>query len=218
MLQVALSGGEVRVVEVPEPVVRPGTVRVRTSHSLISAGTESAGIGSGGRPESLVIRAIKNPALVKKVVERVRYTAPGRQSRARRARVADPTNPLRDFLLRRTRSDEGECGDPAPCHDQGDHLGASSSPRSSATGTPPGSSRRPASRCARSPARTSARPTSASRRRSGCSRAACARQRNESGVARNVPDHRRDLLEVHPQPRPRRADDPRTLVDGIQRA
>lgn len=71
MLQVALSGGEVRVVEVPEPVVRPGTVRVRTSHSLISAGTESAGIGSGGRPESLVIRAIKNPALVKKVVERV---------------------------------------------------------------------------------------------------------------------------------------------------
>ncbi len=71
MLQVALSGGEVRVVEVPEPVVRPGTVRVRTSHSLISAGTESAGIGSGGRRENIVLRAIKNPALVKKVVERV---------------------------------------------------------------------------------------------------------------------------------------------------
>jgi predicted dehydrogenase/threonine dehydrogenase-like Zn-dependent dehydrogenase len=52
-------------------VVRPGAVRVRTSHSLISAGTESAGIGSGGRPENLVIRAIKNPALVKKVVERM---------------------------------------------------------------------------------------------------------------------------------------------------
>jgi predicted dehydrogenase/threonine dehydrogenase-like Zn-dependent dehydrogenase len=61
----------VRVVEVPEPVVRPGTVRVRTSHSLISAGTESAGIGSGGRPENIVVRALKNPALVKKVVERV---------------------------------------------------------------------------------------------------------------------------------------------------
>jgi predicted dehydrogenase/threonine dehydrogenase-like Zn-dependent dehydrogenase len=71
VLQVAISGGEVRVVEVPEPVVRPGTVRIRTSHSLISAGTESAGIGSGGRPENIVIRAIKNPALVKKVVERV---------------------------------------------------------------------------------------------------------------------------------------------------
>jgi predicted dehydrogenase/threonine dehydrogenase-like Zn-dependent dehydrogenase len=59
------------VVDVPEPVVRRGAVRIRTSHSLISAGTESAGIGSGGRPENIVIRAIKNPALVKKVVERV---------------------------------------------------------------------------------------------------------------------------------------------------
>ncbi len=71
MLQVAMSGGEVRVVEVPEPVVRDGAVLVRTSHSLISAGTESTGIGSGGRRENLVLRAIRNPALVKKVVDRV---------------------------------------------------------------------------------------------------------------------------------------------------
>ena len=71
MLQVAISGGEVRVVEVPEPVVRPGAVLVRTSHSLISAGTESAGIGSGGRRENLVLKAIRNPALVKKVIDRV---------------------------------------------------------------------------------------------------------------------------------------------------
>jgi predicted dehydrogenase/threonine dehydrogenase-like Zn-dependent dehydrogenase len=71
VLQVAMSGGEVRVVEVPEPVVRRGAVLVRTSHSLISAGTESAGIGSGGRRENLVLKAIRNPALVKKVVDRV---------------------------------------------------------------------------------------------------------------------------------------------------
>jgi predicted dehydrogenase/threonine dehydrogenase-like Zn-dependent dehydrogenase len=71
VLQVAMSGGEVRVVEVPEPVVRRGCVLVRTSHSLISAGTESAGIGSGGRRENIVLRAIRNPALVKKVVDRV---------------------------------------------------------------------------------------------------------------------------------------------------
>jgi len=71
VLQVALSSGEVRVVEVPEPVVRRGAVLVRTSHSLISAGTESAGIGSGGRRENLVLRAIRNPALVKKVMDRV---------------------------------------------------------------------------------------------------------------------------------------------------
>jgi predicted dehydrogenase/threonine dehydrogenase-like Zn-dependent dehydrogenase len=69
--QVAVSGGEVRVVEVPEPVVRPGTVLVRTSHSLISAGTEGASIGSGGRRENIVLKAIRNPALVKKVVDRV---------------------------------------------------------------------------------------------------------------------------------------------------
>jgi predicted dehydrogenase/threonine dehydrogenase-like Zn-dependent dehydrogenase len=59
------------VVEVPEPVVRRGAVLVRTSHSLISAGTESAGIGSGGKRENLVLKALKNPALVKKVVDRV---------------------------------------------------------------------------------------------------------------------------------------------------
>ena len=71
MLQVAISGGEVRVVEVPEPVAGPGTVLVRTSHSLISAGTESAGIGSGGRRENLVLKAVRNPALVKRVLDRV---------------------------------------------------------------------------------------------------------------------------------------------------
>ena len=48
MLQVAMSGGEVRVVEVPEPVVRRGAVLVRTSHSLISAGTESAVSAAAG--------------------------------------------------------------------------------------------------------------------------------------------------------------------------
>jgi threonine dehydrogenase-like Zn-dependent dehydrogenase len=71
LLQVTITGGEIRVVEVPEPVVRRGTVLVRTSHSLISAGTESASLGSGGRPESLALRAIRNPALMRKVVERV---------------------------------------------------------------------------------------------------------------------------------------------------
>ena len=75
MLQVALSGGEVRVVEVPEPVVRPGTLLVRTSHSLISAGTESASLGSGGRRENLVLKAIRNPALVRRWSSGWRATA-----------------------------------------------------------------------------------------------------------------------------------------------
>jgi threonine dehydrogenase-like Zn-dependent dehydrogenase len=72
VLQVTVSGGAVRVVEVAEPVVRPGSVLVRTSHSLISVGTESAGIGGGGRRESLLLKAIKNPHLVRKVVDHIK--------------------------------------------------------------------------------------------------------------------------------------------------
>ncbi len=70
MLQIAVSHGQVHVVEVPEPVLRPGGVLVRNSHSLISVGTESAGLGGGGG-ESLLVKAMRNPALVKKVLDRV---------------------------------------------------------------------------------------------------------------------------------------------------
>jgi predicted dehydrogenase/threonine dehydrogenase-like Zn-dependent dehydrogenase len=71
LLQVAVSGGEVQVVEVPEPALRPGGVLVRTSHSLISAGTESASLGSGGGKESLLVKALRNPHLARKVMDRV---------------------------------------------------------------------------------------------------------------------------------------------------
>ncbi len=70
MLQVAVSSGQIHVVEVPEPMLRPGGVLIRTSHSLISAGTESASLGGGGG-ESLLVKAIRNPALVQKVLDRV---------------------------------------------------------------------------------------------------------------------------------------------------
>ncbi len=62
--------GEIRVVDVPEPALQPGGILIRTSHSLISAGTESAGIGSG-KQESLVMKAIRNPQLVRKVIDRI---------------------------------------------------------------------------------------------------------------------------------------------------
>jgi predicted dehydrogenase/threonine dehydrogenase-like Zn-dependent dehydrogenase len=71
LLQVAVSGGQVHVVEVPEPVLRPGAVLVRTSHSLISVGTESASLGGSGRRESLLVKAIRNPDMVRKVLDRV---------------------------------------------------------------------------------------------------------------------------------------------------
>ncbi|MGA7990491.1 MAG: bi-domain-containing oxidoreductase [Thermoanaerobaculia bacterium] len=68
MRQVAVSGGEVKVLDVPAPVVRPGWVLVRTHASAISVGTESAASGGG---EGLLLKAIRNPALVRKVVDRV---------------------------------------------------------------------------------------------------------------------------------------------------
>ena len=71
MRQVAVSAGEVRVLEVPEPGLRPETVLVRTHHSLISAGTESASLGSGGQRQGLLLKALRNPQLVRKVFQRV---------------------------------------------------------------------------------------------------------------------------------------------------
>jgi predicted dehydrogenase/threonine dehydrogenase-like Zn-dependent dehydrogenase len=71
LLQVAVSGGEIRVVDVPEPALRDGALLVRTSHSLISVGTESSALGSGGRQEALLLKAVRNPALVRKVIDRV---------------------------------------------------------------------------------------------------------------------------------------------------
>jgi predicted dehydrogenase/threonine dehydrogenase-like Zn-dependent dehydrogenase len=70
LFQVAISGGKVEVAEVPEPPVRAGGVLVRTSHSLISVGTESAALGGGGG-ENLLVKALRNPQLVRKVVDRV---------------------------------------------------------------------------------------------------------------------------------------------------
>ena len=69
MQQVVVSGGKVEVVEVPEPAVRPGGLLVRTAFSLISVGTESA-MGAGGG-ESLVVKAVRNPALVRKAMDRI---------------------------------------------------------------------------------------------------------------------------------------------------
>ena len=62
--------GEVTVTEVPTPVAQPGFVLVRTAASLISAGTERLTVEAGQK--SLVSRAIDQPALVKKVIDKAR--------------------------------------------------------------------------------------------------------------------------------------------------
>jgi predicted dehydrogenase/threonine dehydrogenase-like Zn-dependent dehydrogenase len=70
MKQVCLSGGQIAVLEVPAPACAPGGIVVRTSHSLISTGTELSATGGGGR-ENLLMKAVRNPHLVKKVLEKV---------------------------------------------------------------------------------------------------------------------------------------------------
>ena len=70
MKQIANSAGQIQVVEVPAPSLQPGGVLIATSHSLISVGTESINISTEGGKENLLLKAIRNPHLVRKVVER----------------------------------------------------------------------------------------------------------------------------------------------------
>src|SRR5918992_1056810 len=65
-----VKSGEVKVKDVPVPVERPGFVLVRTAASLISAGTERVAVESGQK--GLVSRAIEQPALVRKVINKAR--------------------------------------------------------------------------------------------------------------------------------------------------
>ena len=69
MKQVMVSGGSVRLEEVPAPLVEPGTVLVRTHHSCISIGTEMSGVRSSGA--SLWKRALRKPQHVRKVIDMV---------------------------------------------------------------------------------------------------------------------------------------------------
>ena len=70
MKQVCLTNAQISVMDVPPPTCAPGGILVRTSHSLISTGTEISTTGGGGG-ESLIVKAIRNPHLVRKVFERM---------------------------------------------------------------------------------------------------------------------------------------------------
>ena len=62
--------GAVTVADIPAPVLRSGFVLVRTSASLISAGTERLTIETGQK--SLIGRAIEQPHLVKQVLKKAK--------------------------------------------------------------------------------------------------------------------------------------------------
>jgi predicted dehydrogenase/threonine dehydrogenase-like Zn-dependent dehydrogenase len=62
-----MDSGVVRVVEVPAPLLRAGGVLVRTTHSVISVGTERSTVELGRK--SLVGKALQRPDQVRKVLD-----------------------------------------------------------------------------------------------------------------------------------------------------
>ncbi|MGB7201921.1 MAG: bi-domain-containing oxidoreductase [Pyrinomonadaceae bacterium] len=65
-----MKTGELTVADVPPPLVKSGQLLVRTSASLISAGTEKSKIDLGKK--SLLGKARERPDLVKKVIDKVK--------------------------------------------------------------------------------------------------------------------------------------------------
>lgn len=66
MKQALVSGGHVRLEDVPAPLLEPGTVLIQMDHSCISIGTEMSGITATGLP--LWRRALRQPQHVRKVI------------------------------------------------------------------------------------------------------------------------------------------------------
>jgi predicted dehydrogenase/threonine dehydrogenase-like Zn-dependent dehydrogenase len=66
MKQVLLTRAGVEVRDVPEPLVEPGAVLVRVSHSCISVGTEMSGVRESDLP--LWKRALRRPEQVRRLV------------------------------------------------------------------------------------------------------------------------------------------------------
>jgi len=85
MKQVFMGGPEgVFIEEVPAPTASAGEVLVRVAHSLISTGTEGAGIRSGQAPgaKTPVRRVIEDPTLMAKAARRVARDGVGATLRA----------------------------------------------------------------------------------------------------------------------------------------
>jgi hypothetical protein len=68
--------GEIQVLDVPPPRLRPGGALILTHASVISPGTERSKVGLG--KASLVGKARARPDLARQVVERARRAPPGK--------------------------------------------------------------------------------------------------------------------------------------------
>jgi len=83
----SVSGGPVRVMDVPRPVIGPTEVLVQTHASVISPGTERAvtALAQGG----LLAKARARPDLVRQVVRKARTEGVGSAARAVRSRLGE---------------------------------------------------------------------------------------------------------------------------------
>lgn len=70
MKQVFIKNGNAIVDEVPAPLVEPGHALVEVAYSLISIGTEMAGVAESGKP--LLKKAMERPEQVLKLVDHLR--------------------------------------------------------------------------------------------------------------------------------------------------
>ena len=70
MKQVLIKRGQIIIEDVPLPIVDKGSVLVKVKYSLISAGTESAGVAASG--ESILKKALKQPDKVKQILSMVK--------------------------------------------------------------------------------------------------------------------------------------------------
>ncbi len=78
--------GNIRVIDVPAPTIRPGWLLVANRVSLISAGTERTKVETGEK--NLLQKARARPDLVKKVVDRARVEGVGAAISVARDRLA----------------------------------------------------------------------------------------------------------------------------------
>ncbi|HEU4402739.1 MAG TPA: Gfo/Idh/MocA family oxidoreductase, partial [Candidatus Polarisedimenticolia bacterium] len=93
MKQVVLREGKAILEEVPVPVAEPGRVLVRTSHSVLSAGTERAALHSGADAATLLGQAT-DPGKIRRALEVLRDEGPGGVLARLRARgEAEPVAP-----------------------------------------------------------------------------------------------------------------------------
>ena len=82
----SISGGPVRIEDVPRPVINPSEVLVQTVSTLISAGTERAVTQLA--QSNLLAKAKARPDLVRKVVRTARREGVARTARTVRSRLA----------------------------------------------------------------------------------------------------------------------------------